>query len=135
MKIAGLLICAAVAAASAWLLATGSDWLEVALPFAFPAGNLVAAAMLVALAAIPRLLARQGSKLRIASKWLLAAAIAWLPLSMALAGGMQLSYSGWVGWAWMAYTLTLLLALPAMLGWAIVAALLPRRGATTDTTP
>lgn len=123
----GVLVCLAIAGVAGWLLFSGSELLDVELPFDFPAGNIAAAVMLVGLAAIPVLSSVPGSRLRAVAKATLVAAIAWLPVSMAIAGGMQLSFSGWQSWAWMIYTLALLLAVPVVLGWAIVAALLQRR--------
>lgn len=123
----GILVCLAIAGVAGWLLFSGSELLDVELPFDFPAGNIAAAVMLVAMAAIPVLSSMPGSRLRAVAKATLVAAIAWLPVSMAIAGGMQLHYSGWQSWLWMAYTLALLLAVPVVLGWAIVAALLQRR--------
>ena len=129
MRIVGIVVCLAIAIASGWALFTGSDLLDADLPFAFPAGNLVAAVMLVATAAIPVLVDAPGPKRRVVAKATLAMAIAWLPFSMALAGGMQLSYSGWRSWAWIVYTLALLLAILLALGWAAFGALLSRRKA------
>lgn len=128
MKSAALVICVAVAIAAGWLLFSGSELLDVALPFDFPAGNIAAAVVIVAIAAIPVVSSATGSRLRNFAKVALVAAIAWLPLSMAIAGGMQLHYSGWQAWLWMAYTCAVLLAMPILLGWSIVAAVLHRRG-------
>lgn len=127
MKTAAIVICMAIAITAGWLLFSGSDLLEAELPFAFPAGNIVAAVMLVAAAALPVLLSAPASKLRTVARATLLLAIAWLPVSMAIAGGMQLSFSGWQSWVWMAYTLVLLLAVPIVLAWGVVAALLQRR--------
>jgi len=127
MKAIGFRVCLVVAIGTAVLLFSGSDWIDWELPFGFPAGNLVAAVMLIAAAAIPLFLDGPGPKRRRFAKWTLWAAVAWLPVSMALAGGMQLSYSGWASWAWMAYTLVLLLAIPVSLVWAAVGAVLARR--------
>jgi len=130
-KIVGLLVCVVVVVACGWLIFGDNDLLDAELPFAFPAGNLAAAVMMVAMAAMPMLLAQPGSKLRFVAKWLLVATVLWLPVSMALAGGMQLSYSGWQSWAWMIYTLLLLLAIPVVLVWVVVAAFMAaRKGAT-----
>lgn len=123
----GILVSLAFAVASGWLLFSGSDLLDVELPFAFPAGNIAAAVMLVAAAVIPVLASVEGSKLRAVARATLLLAIAWLPVSVAIAGGMQLSFSGWQSWAWMIYTLAILLLVPIVLAWAVVAALLARR--------
>lgn len=117
----------AFAVASGWLLFSGSDLLDVELPFAFPAGNIAAAVMLVAMAVIPVLASVEGSKLRAVARATLLLAIAWLPVSMAIAGGMLLNFSGWQSWVWMIYTLAILLLVPIVLAWAVVAALLARR--------
>lgn len=129
MKATGLfiIVCLAIAITAGWLLFSGSDLLDVELPFSFPAGNIAAAVMLVALAAVPVLSSPPGSRLRAIAKATFVAAIAWLPVSMAIAGGMQLHYSGWQSWVWIAYTLALMLAVPIVLGWTIVATLLQRR--------
>lgn len=127
MKTVGVLACSVVALVAAWLLLSGSELLDVELPFDFPAGNIAAAVVLVAIAAIPVLSSASGSRLHSLAKAALVAAIAWLPVSMAIAGGMQLHYSGWQAWFWMAYTCAVLLAVPILLGWSIVAALLQRR--------
>jgi hypothetical protein len=123
----GIIVSLASAAASGWLLFSGSDLLDVELPFAFPAGNIAAAVMLVAMAVIPVLASVEGSKLRAVARATLLLAIAWLPVSMAIAGGMQLNFSGWQSWVWMIYTLAILLLVPVVLAWAVVAALLARR--------
>jgi hypothetical protein len=123
----GIIVSLAFAAASGWLLLSGSDLLDVELPFAFPAGNIAAAVMLVAAAVIPVLVSVEGSKLRAVARATLLLAIAWLPVSVAIAGGMQLSFSGWQSWAWMIYTLAILLLVPFVLVWAVIAALLARR--------
>ena len=128
MKSAAVLICVAVAIAAGWLLLTGSELLDVALPFDLPAGNIAAAVVRGAIAAIPVLWSTPGSRLRSVAKATLVASIAWLPVSMAIAGGMELRYSGWHAWLWMTYTCVVLLAVPILLGWSIVAALLQRRG-------
>ena len=127
MKAIGILACLFVAVGTGVLLVTGSEWIDWELPFAFPAGNLIAAAMLVAAAAIPVLMGAPGPKRRRFAKLVFRSAVAWLPVSMALAGGTQLSYSGVPGWIWMAYTLALLAAIPVALAWAVVAVVLARR--------
>ena len=127
MKTVGVLACIVVAVVSAWLLLSGSELLDVELPFDFPAGNIAAAVVLVAIAAIPVLSSAPGSRLHSLAKATLVASIAWLPVSMAIAGGMELRYSGWHAWLWMAYTCAVLLAVPILLGWSIVASLLQRR--------
>ena len=46
MKTTGVLACLAIVITAGWLLFTGSELLDVELPFAFPAGNIAAAVML-----------------------------------------------------------------------------------------
>lgn len=131
MKTIGVSVLLALAIVAAWLLFSGSELLDVELPFAFPAGNIAAAAMLVAAAAIPVLASVPGSRLRAVARATFILAVAWLPVSIAIAGGMQLSFSGWQSWAWMIYTLTILLLVPIVLVWAVVAALRARRKSLT----
>ncbi len=127
MRAIGILACLLVAVAMAVLLVTGSEWLDWELPFEFPAGNLIAAALLIAAAAIPVLMDVPGRALRVFARATLWAAIVWLPASLILAGGVRLSYAGWAGWLWIGCTLALLLAIPVAVAWAAVAALLARR--------
>ena len=127
MKAAGVLACLAVAAVAGWLLFSGSELLDVELPYAFPAGNIAAAVMLVAAAGVPVLLAADGTRLRAVARAVFVLAIAWLPVSMAIAGGMQLHYSGWQSWAWIVYTLAILLLVPVVLAWTAVVALSSRK--------
>ena len=116
-----------VALACAWILFSDNDLLDMPLPFDFPAGNIIAAAMMIALAAVAPMVAAPGSRLHRVGKGVLVAAIAWLPVSLALAGGIKLSYTGWTGWVWMAYTFALLLAIPATIAWAVWAWFAGRR--------
>lgn len=129
MKAIGILVCMLVATAMAVLLVTGSEWIDWELPFGFPAGNLIAAALLIAAAAIPVLLDPPGRALRAFARTTLWSAIAWLPASLLLAGGVRLTYAGWTGWVWIAVTLALLLAIPVGLAWAAAASLMARRKA------
>lgn len=127
MKALGIVVSLVVALACAWVLFSDNTLLDVQLPFDFPAGNIIAAAMMIALAAIPPMVAAPGSRLHRIGKGVLIAAVVWLPISLALAGGIKLSYTGWAGWVWMAYTFALLLAIPAMIAWAVWAWFASRR--------
>lgn len=120
--IATILALLAVAAGCCWILFSDNDLLDMQLPFDFPAGNLVGAVLLVALSAIALVIAVPGTRSRGFAKGVFVASVAWLPVSMAMAGGMRLSYSGWIGWVWMIGTLALLLAIPVALAWAIIVA-------------
>ena len=91
-----------VAILSAWSLGSGADYLEWRVARGLPLGNLLAAAGLAGLAALAVELSRQSSVLRAASWVSLGLAVAWLAVSIALAGNLELTFSGdrgthWVG--------------------------------------
>jgi hypothetical protein len=129
VKKTGIVVSLVVALACCWVLFSNNDVLDVELPFAFPAGNLIAAALLIAASSLAVLLAVRGTRLHAAARAILLLSIAWLPVSMAIAGGVQLSYSGWQGWLWIAYTCALLVAIPVVVAWALVATVVGRRKA------
>lgn len=100
-----LLGCALMAA---FLL--GVSALDRDLPFGLNAGVAAAAVSLIACATGPVLLVAPVTPYRRFSCVALFAAILWLPVSVALAGGMQLSYAGWRSMAWLVLTGFVLLA-------------------------
>lgn len=96
------LLCVSVAALVALLF--GAEHLQYALMGGLPLGNLVAATGLIAVAwAALDLLPRRGRG-RVIGVVSLLVAVAWLPLSIALAGNLALVFSGGRGDAWMALT-------------------------------
>jgi len=129
VAVLSLLTLAVVSLAS---LMTGASYLEFPLPGGLPAGNALAAIALVSAAAIPVLLSSPGSALRTAALATLAAAAAWLPLSIALAGNLALNFTSGRGSIWLGFTLAVIVALLCMLAWALVsrfAAMRRRAGA------
>ncbi|HEY0505827.1 MAG TPA: hypothetical protein VGD42_20280 [Lysobacter sp.] len=109
---AGLLIAAAISTA---LLVLGGPELEIVLPGGLPAGNALAAIMLCSTAGAAVVLARRRSRLKALSWAALAAAAAWLPVSVLMAGNPNLSFGNGLGEAWTALTLaTLVLALASL---------------------
>ena len=87
---------------AAFLLGAGA--LDQDLPLGLNAGVAAAALALVLAAVGPAWLAGPGTRLRAVSRIALGAAVAWLPVSMLVAGGVQLSYSGWRSVAWLVLT-------------------------------
>jgi hypothetical protein len=88
-----------------WSLASGAANLEWRLPGGLPLGNALAASGLAGLAGIAVELNRQRSVLRTASWVSLGLAVAWLPGSIALAGNLELTFSGDAGTLWIWLTL------------------------------
>ena len=99
------LICLAVVALACGLLGTGAGVLEYRLPGGVPFGNALTVAGLVAAASFSRLVAAPGSLLRILSYIALAAAVAWYPVSIAMAGNLNLVFPRGNGRAWTYFTL------------------------------
>ncbi len=94
------LLCISVIALASLLF--GAEYLQFALLGGLPLGNLVAAIGLAAAAwAALELLPRRGLG-RVIGVATLLVALAWLPVSIALAGNLALVFSGWRGDAWMA---------------------------------
>jgi hypothetical protein len=110
----------AIALVSVASLVTGASYLGIVLPGGLPLGNAIAASGLVSTAAAAVLLSASDSRLRAAALCALCAAIAWLPLSIVLAGNPALNFAGWRGTVWMGSSLLVLLAVLLVLAWAIV---------------
>lgn len=122
--IVAFLLLLAIAVSAGYPLLTGARWIETALPGGLPLGNALAAIGLCAIAAAAMVLSPRGSILRAIARGILFAAVAWLPLSIALAGNLALNFSGGRGLAWIAMTLaTTLCALLVLLAAAIRAAI------------
>ena len=117
----------AVAAISLASVMSGVSCLEFVLPGGLPAGNALAAIGLVAAAAVPVLLSPVGSKLRAAGLATLAAAAAWLPLSIALAGNLALNFASGRGSIWTGFSLAVLVAVLFTLVWSLVSRLVAMR--------
>lgn len=113
------LLLLAVATVALLTLFSGAGWLSGTLPGALPAGNLVAAIALCAPAGAALLLARRGTVLRRVTAGLLSASLAWLPLSLLLAGNPQFNFSGTRGTLWLVFTVSLAASTAGALVWAL----------------
>ena len=115
MKLASaiVLLLLSIALMASFLL--GASFLDHDLAFGLDAGVAAAAISLILGAAGPLVIAAPGTRNRAIALFGFFAAIAWLPYSIALAGGTQLSYSGWKTTAWLVFTGLLLLAI--LTGW------------------
>ena len=124
MIVALLLAAAAFAVLS---LVSGASYLGVVLPGGLPLGNLLAAVPLCAIAGAAVRLSPASTAARYASLVSLAASVAWLPVSIALAGNLALNFSGSRGSAWLAFSIAVAVVAVCVLGWAFVAALLAKQ--------
>lgn len=70
---------------------------------------------------------KRGTALRTVSLASLVAAAAWLPVSIALAGNLELNFDGGRGFAWLIFSLGVAAGVFGTLAWALAAALLARR--------
>jgi hypothetical protein len=121
--IAVLLATAGFAIAS---LASGASYLEAPLLGGLPFGNALAALGLCATAGIAVELSSRGTTLRAVPLAALAAATAWLPASIALAGNLTLNFTDGRGAVWLAFSLAVVAGVTTAVVWALVAALLAR---------
>lgn len=99
----------------------GVSALDQDLPFGLNAGVAAAALALVLAAVGPAWSAAPGERFQTLSRIALVAAVAWLPVSMALAGGVQPSYLGWRSVAWLVLTAFVLLAVLGSWGLLLLA--------------
>ncbi len=86
------------------LLATGWSGLESRLPGGLPVGNAVAAAAMILAAGAAHRISMPGSRVRGFAAVALGAALLWLPLSVAVAGNLDLNFGESTGPAWFAFT-------------------------------
>lgn len=98
----------------------GASVLDRDLSFGLDAGVAAAALSLIVSAIGPAMLVTPGARHRAFAWTALFAAIAWLPVSIALAGGLQLSYAGWRSIAWLILTGFVLLAVLGSWAMALV---------------
>ena len=124
MAVAALLLAAVFSAGS---LLAGADYVSVMLPFGLPFGNVLAAGFFCCLAGAASLMAPRGSMARRLALAALAAAVAWLPVSIALAGNASLNFSGKPGSVWLWFSAGLFVFVLGALLFAAIAALLARR--------
>ena len=123
----------AVAAFAVGSLVSGASYLETLLPGGLPIGNALTAIGLCAAAGTAVALSARGSVLRRVSIASLIGAVAWLPVSIALAGNLTLNFHTGRGDVWLAFSFAVAVAVLLVLSWALVAAVLARyrrKGAT-----
>ena len=122
--------------ASIAALLAGGALLEIPLPGGLPLGNLVTACTLCAPAGVAVGLGPPKTLVRYFSLASLAAACAWLPASIALAGNLSLNFEGANGEMWLVLTLVTFVAVYCSLAWALIVRLLIRfrRGASSGHT-
>ncbi|HET6630401.1 MAG TPA: hypothetical protein VFG91_11560 [Woeseiaceae bacterium] len=130
-RVALAIVSAGIFVLAAGSLASGTEWLS-AIPLQavpIPAGNLVAAVLYISLAALTVFVTLSGTVARAIAWLLLAAAVLWLPVSIWLAGNVNLNFtaSGWRSELWMYYTV---MALPGgcllLLLWELIRRAMPR---------
>lgn len=119
--VASLLVVAAFALLS---LVSGASDLETMLPGGLPLGNALAAIGLCAAAGSAVGLSARRTALQLVSVVSLIGAIAWLPLSIALAGNLTLNFHGDHGAVWLALSAVIAATVLCTLTWALVANLL-----------
>jgi hypothetical protein len=115
-----------VAAFSLLSLTLGAPYLEALLPGGLPLGNVLAAASLCSVAGAAAGLSVRGTAMRTVALAFLAAAVAWLPVSIMLAGNLSLNFSGGRGTAWWAFSLIVAIGVLITLFSALVISLLAR---------
>lgn len=103
------------------LLASGGSGLEARLPGGLPVGNAVSAAVLVFAAWAALLLSARSAWIWRFSTFALTLAVLWLPVSIALAGNLELNFDSGIGPAWFAFTALALLASFGALLFALIA--------------
>lgn len=115
-----------LAAVSIGVLVSGASYTEWVLPGGLPLGNALAAIGLCSLAGSAYSLCSVGSFRRRISQAVLVVTVLWLPVSIALAGNLELNFSGSRGTAWLVISSATAIAALGSLALAIAGAL-PRR--------
>lgn len=116
----------AVAAFALLSLLLGAPWLETRLPHDLPLGNALAALGLCAMAGASVALSARNTALRSAALATLAAAALWLPVSVMLAGNVELNFDNDRGAIWLACSAVVGTVVLCTLSWALIAAGLSR---------
>ena len=118
------LVLFALGAISIGVLVSGASYSEWLLPGGLPLGNALAAIGLCSLAGSAYKLSPVGSVRRRISQAVLVVTVLWLPISIALAGNLELNFSGSRGTAWLIISSATVIAVLGSLALAIAGALL-----------
>lgn len=121
--VALLLVVAAFALLS---LVFGASYLETMFPGGLPLGNALTSIGLCAAAGAAVGLSAPRTALRLVSVVSLIGAVAWLPVSVALAGNLALNFHGGHGVAWLALSFAIVASILSALTWALAARLLAK---------
>lgn len=129
MKALTILVLLVIFVVSVSSLFSGASFLGTALPGGLPLGNAIAALAVVSAAAIAVLLSPSESTVRVVALVVFCAAMAWLPISIALAGNLPLNFTGWRGSVWIGLSLVVSLSVLCTLVWAVLhrVFVMPRR--------
>lgn len=100
-------------------LLRGAPYLEAPLFAGLPLGNLLVALALCAMAGASLALSQRGTARRTAALLALAGAVAWLPVSAALAGNLQLNFGNGRGAAWHALSVAVFAGACSTLLWGL----------------
>jgi len=104
----------------------GAHYLETPLPGGLPFGNLLTALGLCATAGASLALSLPGTRRRTLAATSLAAAVAWLPVSVLLAGNPQLNFGDERGHVWLAFSVAVVVGACSTLGWGLGASVLAK---------
>ena len=108
------------------VLVSGTSYLEWLLPGGLPLGNALTAICFCSLAGSAFTLSPVGSVRRHISQAVLLVSMLWLPISIALAGNLELNFSGVRGTAWLVISSATAIAVLCSLTLAIAGPLLGR---------
>ena len=129
-KIVAAAVLLALAVSAGLSLIGGASCLDAPLAGAVPLGNLLAAVGLCAMAGAAVVISTRGTGLRAAALAALAGAMLWLPVSVLLAGNLQLNFSGGRGTTWLVFSAAVFAFACLALLWGIGSFVLARvRGA------
>ncbi|WP_149193984.1 hypothetical protein [Luteimonas suaedae] len=126
------LLLLALSALSIGTLVSGTSYSEWLLPGGLPLGNALAAAGLCFLAGAAFLLSPPSSIRRRVCRAALVSAILWLPVSIALAGNLELNFSGSRGTAWLVASSVTAIAVLSSLLWAAAGLLFGSSGKSSS---
>jgi hypothetical protein len=115
-----------VALASFAALFSGGAFLEAALPGGLPVGNALVVIALCSLACAAIAISRPGTLVRYVSVASLVAAAAWLPVSIGLAGNLNLNFSDSWWDVWVALSLSTVALVFVAIAWATIDHLIGR---------